>query len=72
MPLPLGRPDAYILLPISPTKYFIAARQRSTIEVLNSLDRTKVVRQVNTASRDVVANSTENDRSASCGTFCWR
>jgi hypothetical protein len=49
MPLPLGRPDAYILLPISPTKYFIAARQRATIEALNKLDKTKVVREVNTA-----------------------
>ncbi|WP_316194120.1 DUF4238 domain-containing protein [Bradyrhizobium sp. SZCCHNRI3052] len=49
MPLPLGRPDAYILLPISPTKYFIAARQRATIEALKKLNPTKVVREVNTA-----------------------
>ncbi|UPJ55534.1 DUF4238 domain-containing protein [Bradyrhizobium sp. 192] len=49
LPVPLGRPDAYILLPISPTKYFVAARQHPTIKALNQLDRTTLVREVNTA-----------------------
>jgi hypothetical protein len=49
MPLPLGQKDAYILLPISPTKYFVATRQRPTIAAINNLDRTALVREVNTA-----------------------
>lgn len=49
MPLPLGQVNAYIILPLSPTKYFVAARQRQTIAQLNALDRTTFVRQVNTA-----------------------
>jgi hypothetical protein len=49
MPLPLGQVDAYILLPISPTKYFVATRQRETIAAINALERTTLVREVNTA-----------------------
>jgi hypothetical protein len=49
IPLPLGQADAYIMLPISPTKYFVATRKRETIAQLNALDRTAVVREVNTA-----------------------
>ena len=49
MPLPLDRPDAHILLPISPTKCFVAVRKRETIAQINALDRTTVVREVNTA-----------------------
>jgi len=49
MPLPLGKPDAYILLPLSPTRYFVATRQRQTIAALNNIDRTTFVREVNTA-----------------------
>jgi Protein of unknown function (DUF4238) len=49
MPLPLGKIDAYIILPLSPNKYFVATRQRQTIAQLNAIDRTKFVREVNTA-----------------------
>jgi hypothetical protein len=49
MPLPLGQVGAYIILPLSPTKYFVAARQRQAIAQLNSIDRTAIVREINTA-----------------------
>jgi hypothetical protein len=49
MPLPLGKLNAYVMLPLSPTKYFVAARQRKTIEELDAHDRTLLVRTINTA-----------------------
>jgi len=49
MPLPLAQTDAYILLPISSTKYFVATRQRQTIAAINAIDRTSLVRTVNIA-----------------------
>ena len=48
MPLALAQLDAHLMLPISPTKYFVAARQRQTIAALNTVDRTTLVRTVNT------------------------
>jgi hypothetical protein len=56
MPLTLGNPHAYIVLPITPTKLFVAVRQRSMVQRLNQVDRTALVREVNMT---VVRNARE-------------